>query len=179
MCVSGSTEDLLLDGGFSICYVNFVASEAFLTSSGHQNEWRLSSQLFLIPLFAYKIGVIGAFCQDVKCPQIQTVTHSLKTFSSLWFLLFFLFVSTSLESFSRPLTSSPRHPAAHTHPVAIIYIQSVDSDLQQLFCVYMRQSPLTFKIKLIVEHQGPFLSSSPPVSTLHPPLEPITLLQQW
>lgn len=167
MCLSGSTEDLLFDGVFSICYVNFVASDAFITSSGHQNEWRLSSQLFLIRLFAYKIGVIGAFCQDVKCPQIQTVTHSLKTFSSLWFLLLFMFASTSLESISRSLTSSPRHPAAHIHPVLIIYIRSVDSDLQQLFCVYIRQSPLTFKIKSIIKHQGPFLSSFPPVSTLH------------
>lgn len=117
-------------------------------------------------------------CQMPTNPDCYSYC-SLKTFSPLWFLLFFLFVSSSLESFSRPLTSSPRHPAAHTHPVPIIYIQRVDSDLQQLFCVYMRQSPLTFKIKLIIEHQGPFLSSSPPVSTsLHPPLEPITLLQQ-
>lgn len=85
ICLSSSSEDLLqlLYDVFCIFYVNFVASDAFITSSGHQNERRLSSQLFLNPLFAYKNCIIGTFCQDVKCPQIQTVIHSLKPFRPL------------------------------------------------------------------------------------------------
>lgn len=42
-----------------------------------------------------------------------------------------------------------------TYLTLVIYTESLDSDLQQLFSVYIRQSQLTFRIKSIIKNQGP------------------------